>query len=412
VRQVLVAGATKSSVKLLLAAGRGRWASADDEGAEATGPTIQADLRVIDESCWGAALMYFTGSKEHNVKMRERALKMGLTLNEYGLFPEDGNEIPPQKRGLKPVAARTEEDVYATLGMAWVPPEMREDRGEMEAFALGSIAAPSGPKKAGSSKSARAVTAPAPPTSRPVPIVITDIKCELHAHTTASDGSMSILELATEAKRRGFHTIAVTDHSKSSVIANGLSPERLRQHILAIRAARKQIDGITILAGSEVDILADGRLDYDDDLLAELDIVIASPHAGLRQEGRQATDKMLKVIRHPLVHIIGHPTGRMINKRPGMPLEINEIVAAAKEHNVALEINAHWNRLDLRDAHIRAAVDAGCLLAIDCDTHEVGDMNNLRYGIATARRGWLTAEKCINTWPAAELHGWLKAKRG
>jgi DNA polymerase (family 10) len=354
-------------------------------------PTIQVDLRVLDDSCWGAALMYFTGSKEHNVKLRERALKMGLTLNEYGLFPEDGEAEPPQKRGVKPVAGKTEEEVYHKLGLEFVPPEMREDRGELDVHARGA----KGGKGAGS-----------------VALIdIADIKAELHAHTTASDGRLSILELAIEAKRRGFHTIAVTDHSKSSVIANGLQPDRLRKHIKAIHAAREEIKGITILAGSEVDILADGSLDYDDDLLAELDVVVASPHTALSQDSATATKRLLKAIRHPMVHILGHPTGRLINKRAGLSPDMRELIAAAKEHNVALEINAHWMRLDLRDTHVRAAVEGGALIAIDCDVHEIEDYDNLRYGVMTGRRGWLSADACINTWPAAKLHKWLKAKR-
>jgi DNA polymerase (family 10) len=222
---------------------------------------------------------------------------------------------------------------------------------------------------------------------------------------------MSILELAAEAKKRGFHTIAVTDHSKSSAIANGLSVDRLKAHIKAVHAARKEIDGITILAGSEVDILADGRLDYPDDVLAELDIVVASPHSALSQDAKTATKRIIKAIQNPNVHIIGHPTGRLINRRTGLPLEIGEVIAAAKAHDVALEINAHWLRLDLRDTHVRAAVDAGCKIAIDCDVHERQDFDNLRFGVATGRRGWLTPDLCINTWKARPLHTWLKQKR-
>ncbi len=407
VRKVILAGDTKSSVRFAINPDMGRWTMEGQHGQEHVEPTIQVDLRVLDDSSWGAALMYFTGSKDHNVKLRERALKMGLTLNEYGLFPEDDEMEPPQKRGVKPVASKTEEDVYAKLGLAWIPPEMREDRGEIEAFELAHL----NPERKRRPKSSTKKDAPATASSLPTPIELSDIKAELHAHTTASDGSMSIEELARQAKQRGFHTIAVTDHSKSSAIAGGLSPERLAEHIKAIHAARKKVDGITILAGSEVDILADGSLDYDDELLAKLDVVVASPHASLRQEPTVATARLLKAIRHPLVHILGHPTGRLIDKRPGLAPDMAELIAAAKEHNVALEINAHWMRLDLRDTHVRAAVDAGALIAIDCDVHEPDDYDNLKYGVATARRGWLTADGCINTWPAKKLHEWLKAKR-
>ena len=414
VRQVIASGETKSSVRFAIKADMGRWEGAQQEGAE---PTIQVDLRVLDDSSWGAALMYFTGSKEHNVRLRERALKMGLTLNEYGLFPESEPSgasrrsepppplLPPQKRGVKPVAAKTEEDVYEHLGLGWIPPEMREDRGELVAFATGTQ-----PDRKGG-HAAEKHSKEAAEGSAPKLIELSDIKSELHAHTAASDGRMSIVELAEQAKRRGFHTIAVTDHSKSSVIANGLSAERLRKHIAAIHAARTSVKGITILAGSEVDILSDGTLDYDDELLAKLDIVVASPHVALGQDPATATKRLLRAIEHPLVHILGHPTGRLINKRAGLAPDMGEIIGAAKQHNVALEINAHWLRLDLRDTHVRAAVEAGALIAIDCDVHEMEDFENLRYGVATARRGWLTAEGCINAWSATDLQTWLKAKR-
>ena len=229
VRQVIAAGDTKSSMRMAINPELGRWEGTHAQGAE---PTIQVDLRVLDDSSWGAALMYFTGSKEHNVRLRERALKMGLTLNEYGLFPEDGKDEPPQKRGVKPVAGKTEEDVYQRLGLAWIPPEMREDRGELEAFALhAGKQHPERKRGAGSAASkgtGEQGSRGAGEGGAPKPIELTDIKSELHAHTTASDGRMSIEELAEQAKRRGFHTIAVTDHSKSSVIAGGLSPQRLK----------------------------------------------------------------------------------------------------------------------------------------------------------------------------------------
>ncbi len=385
VKQVLVGGDTKSSVRAVIKPELGRWDDGDQkpqvDTASAGGGTVQVDLRVIPKESWGAALMYFTGSKEHNVRLRERAQKKGMTLNEYGLFPDDDMESPPHARGVKPLAGKSEEEVYKKLGIAWVPPEVREDRGELDIK------------------------------ETPRLVEMTDIVAELHAHTTASDGAMTIVELAEEAKKRGFHTIAVTDHSKSSAIANGLSVDRLKAHIKAIHGARKQVEGITILAGSEVDILADGRLDYPDDLLAELDIVVASPHTALSQDAKTATKRILKAIQNPYVHIIGHPTGRLVNRRTGLPLEMAEVIAAAKSHDVALEINAHWLRLDLRDVHVRAAVDAGCKIAIDCDVHERQDFDNLRFGVSTGRRGWLTPELCLNAWKGRALHSWLKQKR-
>lgn len=365
VTDVLASGETKTSVRMSVPAQRGPAAA------------IQVDLRIVPEEAFGAALLYFTGSKEHNIRLRERARKKTLTLNEYGLFPDEPGDGPPQSRGVEPVASRTEEAIYAALDLPYLPPEIREDRGELDLA------------------------------ETPRLIEVGDVRAELHAHTTASDGSLSILELAQLARDRGFHTIAVTDHSKSQAVASGLSDERLRKHLAAIREANEQIEGITILAGSEVDILADGDLDYGDELLAELDVVVASPHWALQQKPAKATERLLKAIEHPLVRIIGHPTGRLINRRSGLDPAMEEIIAAAIEHDTALEINAHWARLDLRDHHVRAAVEAGALIAVNCDVHAAGDFDNLRYGVATARRGWLPPERCVNTWDAGRLHAWL-----
>jgi DNA polymerase (family X) len=374
--QVLSSGETRASVRIAIGRDGGRWGELKEDMA---GPAIQVDLKIIPEESWGAALYYFTGSKDHNVAVRTIAQEKGWTLNDYGLYEDDGKPAP-HTRGLKPIASRTEEEIFKAMGLPFIPPEIRENRGEIRL------------KKT------------------PRLIEVGDIKAELHAHTTASDGAMSIEELASRAKERGFHTIAVTDHSKSSAIANGLSAERLREHIRNIHAARKKVHGITILAGSEVDILADGRLDYDDDLLAELDIVVASPHASLSQEPAVATKRLLKAIQHPSVRILGHPTGRLINRRAGLSPDMAEIIAAAKQHNVALEINAHWLRLDLRDVHVHMAVEAGCLIAIDCDVHTPEDFECLRYGVMTGRRGWLTAEGCVNAWDGQKLAQWLQRK--
>jgi DNA polymerase (family 10) len=360
--KVLISGETKTSV--------------------VTNHGVQIDLRTLPLASFGAALMYFTGSKEHNVRLRERAISMGMRLNEYGLFVDDGKE-GPQHRGITPIEAATEEAVFAKLGLPWVPPELREDRGEIAAGLAGPL---------------------------PKLIELGDLKAELHAHTRASDGSMTIDELVLAAQAKGFHTVAITDHSKSSVQANGLSPERLREHILAVREAAKRHPSMQVLIGSEVDILIDGRLDYDDELLGELDIVVASPHASLRQETPVAMKRLLKAIEHPAVRILGHPTGRIINGRPGLEIDIRELVAAAKEHDVALEINANPLRLDLRDAHVKAAVEGGALIAINCDSHERENLDLARYGILTARRGWLTAERCVNTWDRERLRRWIARK--
>jgi DNA polymerase (family 10) len=355
----------------------------DTKSSVLTKSGVQVDLRVVPLDRFGAALMYFTGSKEHNIALRERAIGQGMRLNEYGLFRENAQGSVDE--GALPVAAASEEEVYAALGLDWVPPTMREDRGEVAAFARGAV--------------------------HPACISIADIRAELHCHTVASDGSMTIDEIVARARDRGFHTIAITDHSKSQFQANGLDEARLRAHIEAIHAARARFPGMQIWAGSEVDILSDGTLDYADDLLAELDWVVASPHAALKQDPRVATDRLLRAIAHPLVHVIGHPTGRIVNGRPGLEPAMDELYAAAKEHGTALEINSHHMRLDLRDTHIRAAAEAGCLLAIDCDVHGPEDFDEIRYGILAAQRGWLPPAQCLNCMDAAALDAWRRRKR-
>lgn len=356
VLKVLAAGDTKASIRL--AGG------------------IQVDLRIVPIEVFGAALLYFTGSKEHNVKLRERARSMSLRLNEYGLFPDDGHDEPPQQRNIAPVAAAEEVDIYTALDLPWQPPQLRESADD-------------------------ASNAP------PVLIETADIVAELHAHTTASDGHLSIDELIDAARTRGLSVIAVTDHSVSSVQANGLSPQRLRKHIEAVHAARDRHSDMLVLAGSEVDIHADGHLDYDDDLLEALDIVVASPHASLKQRPEIATKRLLAAIEHPLVHIIGHPTGRMLGRRPGLDPDMHALVQAAAANGTALEINANPRRLDLRDAHVRSAVAAGCLIAINTDAHTQQHFEFLRYGVLTARRGRLTKAQCVNCLPPDDLLAWL-----
>ena len=357
VSRVLVAGETKSSVRL-------------EEG-------IQVDLRVVPEEVWGATLLYFTGSKDHNVALRERAIARGLRLNEYGLFPEDDEATPPQQRGIAPVAASTEAEIYEALELPWIPPELRVDRDEFD---------------------------------RAIPddlVTVESIRAELHSHTTASDGKLSIDELAAAAMAAGREVLAITDHSRSSAQANGLDVDRLRRHADAIREADARIDGIRLLAGSEVDIHADGSLDYEDDVLASLDVVVASPHASLRQEPAVATARLCAAARHPLVSIIGHPTGRIIGSRKGLEPDIEAVIAAAIEGGTALEINSNPLRLDLRDIHVRAAVDAGCLISINTDAHRGEHLEFIRYGVLTGRRGRLGVEGCINAWAPERLLEWL-----
>jgi DNA polymerase (family 10) len=365
VDDVIASGETKSSVRL-------------DSG-------VQVDLRIVPEDRFGAALAYFTGSKEHNVALRERAVKRDLRLNEYGLFRSaDAEDDAFDPLGVEPVAAESEQTIYDALELAFIPPELREDRGEIRAAENGKL---------------------------PELIDLGDIRCELHAHTTASDGVMSIDELAELAAERGFHTVAVTDHSVSSAIANGLDAKRLERHIEAVREADAKHEDITILAGSEVDILSDGRLDYPDSLLKQLDIVIASPHSALSQESSKATARLIKAIEHRYVHIIGHLTGRLILKREGLSPNLKKVIKAAAANDTALEINAnHW-RLDLRDTHAGAAIEAGVKLAVNTDAHGPADLDQLYFGVLTARRAWATKKHVVNCLPAGKLKQWLKRKR-
>ncbi len=339
---------------------------------------LQVDLRVVLPDQYGAALMYFTGSKDHNVRLRQRAIERDMSLNEYGLTRDDKKTV---------VASKTEQAIYEALDLPWLPPELREDRGELDYQ------------------------------KTPVLVELSDLKAELHAHTFASDGKWSIEELAQGAADRGFHTVAVTDHSRSQAQANGLTAERLEQHIKAVHAARDALkkqdkNAITILAGSEVDILADGSLDYPDELLAELDIVVASPHNALTQDPSKATARLLRAIENPYVTIIGHPTGRLINRREGLSPDMNAIIKAAAERGIALEINANAYRLDLRDTHVRAAIEAGVMLSINCDSHGPADLDQARYGVLTARRGGAQSKHIINCMTRDALAKWLSSARG
>ena len=361
VAKVLAHGDTKSSVRL--------------------SSGLQVDLRAVQPSAWGAALLYFTGSKEHNVLLRERAQQRGQRLNEYGLFPDDGNQQPPQQRGVTPVAALTEQAIYQALDLPWMPPELREDRHGL---------------------------APAPKGL----IQLSDIRRELHCHTTASDGAETIESMVGEAKRRGFDCIAITDHSRSSAQANGLSEERLLEHVRAVRAVGARVSGIHVLAGSEVDILADGRLDYPDQVLAQLDWVVASPHTALKQEAAAATARLLAAIRHPLVHVIGHPSGRLLGGRPGLDPDWAALFAAAAKAGVAMELNANPHRLDLRDQLVHAAWAAGCAVAVDTDAHGLDNFDLLRFGVLTARRAGLTTEGCVNAWPWKRFEAWRRSRGG
>ena len=334
---------------------------------------IQADLRVVPAESFGAALQYFTGSKAHNVALRELAVRKKLKLNEYGLFDAEGNQI----------AGADEEGIYAALGLEWVCPELREDRGEIQAAAEGKL---------------------------PDLITLADIRGDLHMHTTASDGRNSIDEMINACRARGYKYMAITEHSKGQIQANGLDEVRLAEHCAAIRAAASKYKDILVLTGIEVDILKDGHLDFSDDVLAELDFVTASPHSALSQDREGATKRLIKAIENPNVDVIGHPSGRLIGKRAGMELDIGKIAAAAAANDTALEINAQPMRMDLRDIHVRAAVEAGAKLLICTDAHDAapdGNLSLMPYGVHTARRGWARAADVINTWPPAKLKKWL-----
>ncbi|MEQ9455006.1 MAG: DNA polymerase/3'-5' exonuclease PolX [Phycisphaeraceae bacterium] len=375
VTEVLGEGATKCSVRMRLG----------DRS-----PEMQVDLRMVPSGGYGAALMYFTGSKEHNVSLRERAQEQGLSLNEYGLWR---GKAPKQGMGDgdQLVAGETEAAVYAALGLAWIPPELREDRGELE-------------------RAEGAFSTKGKKTAEHRLIEVEDVVADLHTHTTASDGSLSIDKMAEAAIARGLKVLAITDHSKSQVQANGLSAERLLEHVAAVRAADKKMKGkIRLLAGSEVDILADGSLDYPDEVLAELDVVVASPHAALSQPPEEATRRLIRAIENPHVKIIGHPTGRLINRREGLSPDMGKVIAAAKQHGVALEINANDWRLDLRDVHAKMAVEAGVALSINTDAHDAEGFEHLRYGVLTARRAGAQKGDVVNCWGVKKLLGWLSA---
>jgi DNA polymerase (family 10) len=351
---------------------------------EGSGPTktsveyangLRAQLWVHPPERFGTALQYATGSKGHNVKVREQALKMGYSLSEHALTREDGTEL----------LCATEQEVYQAVGLPYIPAELREDRGEVQAGLAGEL---------------------------PELISVADIISELHAHSTWSDGRGSIRQMAKAAIARGRKVLAVTDHSRSLGIGNGLSIERLMEQKEEIASLKEEFEGhITLLHGTEMEIKADGTLDFPDEVLAELDIVVASLHVGMRQPREQITDRMLTAIRNPHVDIIGHPTNRLIPDRAGSDLDMEAVFQAAAEHSTALEINANPQRLDLNDIHARRAIELGVLLAIDTDAHAPEHLDLLHFGVATARRAWTAKENVINAWPVEKLLTWLDKRK-
>ncbi len=333
---------------------------------------LQVDVRLLDKKSFGAALLYFTGSKDHNVALRGRANEEGWTLNEYALTEIKGGKV---------IASKTEEDIYAKLKLKYIPPELRENTGEIEAAEVGKL---------------------------PHLIELKDIRGDLHMHTIASDGRNTIEEMAAAAKDRGYEYIALTDHSKAVTVANGLDEKRAVEQIAKIHAAQKKISGIRLLTGMEVDILKDGRLDMDDELLAQLDIVITSVHSYMNLEKAAMTDRILAAIENPYTQIIAHPTGRLVLRRDPFDYDMQKIFEAAKRHGVVMECNSHPDRLDLKDVHLRAARDAGVKLIIDTDSHATSHLQLMKYGVGTARRGWVEKKDVINTLP---LEAFLAALR-
>ena len=336
---------------------------------------LQVDVRLLPPESFGAAMQYFTGSKAHNVALRQRALKMGYTLNEYSLASLETE---------KPVAGKTEEEIYAKLKLDYIPPEMRENLGEIDLAQNHSL---------------------------PQLITQADLKGDVHMHTVETDGKNTIEEMAEAAKARGYEYMAITDHSKNLAFANGLDDKRAVEHIARIRAAGKQIEGITIFAGIEVDILADGDLDLSDDVLAQMDLVIASVHSVFNQEAPKMTERLLKAIENPNTSIVGHPTGRIQLRRDAYAFDMHAILTAAAEHKVAMELNSYPDRLDLNDVHLRQAKQQGVKIVINTDSHHTSHMEKIRYGILQARRAWLTKDDVLNTLPAARFakamkHGW------
>lgn len=326
---------------------------------------MQVDVRMLDRSAFGAALMYFTGSKEHNVALRDRAKRQGWKLNEYGLFKDD-----------KVLASRTEEEIYKKLGLEWIPPEIRESQGEIEAAEEGRL---------------------------PKLVELDDIKGDLQMHTTASDGKVSVEEMAAAAKKLGYRYILITDHSKAVTIANGLDEKRAVENIQRIKAARKKVKDIEIWAGTEVDIMGDGKLDYPDTLLKQFDIVLASVHSRMTQPAEEMTARLLKALENPYVRILGHPTGRQLLKRDPFLFDIERVFDKARQLGVILELNGNPERLDLSDRHVRLAHDKGMKIIISTDAHHPEHFKFMRFGVMTARRGWMEKRGVVNTLPPEKL---------
>ncbi len=350
-------------------------AAGEKKTSVVTARGIQVDLRVVDPDSWGAALVYFTGSQAHNVRIRERAVRRGLILNEYGLFERQTGDR---------LASQTEEEVYAALGMAWVPPPMREDTGEVDAAAGGGL---------------------------PRVVTLEDIRGDLHGHSDWSgDGKATLEDMVEAAASRGYAYWAVTDHAEGLPI-NGLSREQVLARRKAITALQDRYPRMRILDGAELNIGIDGGLDYDSDFLLGFDFCVASVHTLMTRQAKEQTDRIIRAIQHPSVHVVGHPTGRKIGRRPGYEIDIDAIIQAAVEYGVALEVNASPQRLDLSGDLVRRVMEGGATLAISCDAHSVGDLESMPYGVATAQRGWATPDRVLNCRDLDGLLAFVEAKR-
>jgi DNA polymerase (family 10) len=347
VREVLARGTTKASIR--------------------TKDGIQVDLRVVPEISFGAALQYFTGSKDHNIRLREMASRAGLLCNEYGIFREaDGKRIGGRREG----------EIYTAVGLPFIPPELREDGGEFEAAAAGEL---------------------------PRALTVGEIRGDLHVHTNWSDGAHDLDAMVRAAKRKGYRYIAITDHSKGLGIARGLDEKRLRDQMARIDDANRSLRDFRILKGIEVDVRGDGTLDLPDGVLGELDIVVASIHSGFRQSRERITARLLSAVRNPLVGIIAHPTGRLLGERDPYDADMEAVLREAAARGVAMEVNAHPARLDLSDYHVRMAKRYGVPLVISTDAHVNAHFDYMEYGVATARRGWAVAGDVLNTLPCRIL---------
>ncbi|MBI5208441.1 MAG: DNA polymerase/3'-5' exonuclease PolX [Elusimicrobia bacterium] len=355
VERVLAAGPVKASVRLKAG--------------------VQCDLRVVAPGSFGAALQYFTGSKDHNVALRERALQRGLTLNEYGVFRVS------DKGHKKPLAGRTEEEVYAKLGLDWIPPELRENRGELEAAAAGRL---------------------------PRLVELPDVRGDLHNHSSLSDGEKSLEEMARAALKMGWGWAALADHSRSVKIAGGLSIERFRESLGALRAVQEKVKGIKLLRGMEVDILKDGGLDYPDEVLAQIDVVTAAVHSGFHMGEPEMTERIVKAVRHPRVHSLAHLSGRLLNSREGYKVDAEAVLAAAAGAGTALEINGQPDRQDITDVQARRAKELGVPVVLSTDAHGDGQFAFMEMAVTVARRGWLTKDDVVNCKSFSELKEWLR----